>query len=70
MTPRRLRTKHRIVQPSLGKRPYNEVYYQWLSGEEDIGKEDKAEEVEGSHNQEGHPAMPMEETTEKGDDVG
>ena len=67
MAPRRLRTNHRIVQPSPGKRPYREVYYEWSSGEEDNGKEDKAEEVAGTQAPEGGQAIPMEETAEKGD---
>ena len=45
MAPQRLRTKHHIVQPSPCKHPYSEIYYEWSSGEEDNGKEDKVEEV-------------------------
>ena len=67
MAPKKLCTKHRIVQPSLGKRPYSEVYYEWSSGEEGDGKEDKVEEVEGTQAPEGGQAIPMEETAEKGD---
>ena len=55
------------VQPSPGKRPYSEVYSEWASGEENISKEDKAEEVVGSQINEGDQAIPMEESTEKGD---
>ena len=67
MAPQRFCTKHRIVQPLTGKCPYSKVYYEWLSGEEDNGKEEKAEEVAGNHVQEGGQAMPMEKTTEEGD---
>ena len=48
MAPQKLHAKHRIVQPSPGKRPYSEVYYELSSGEEDNGKEDKVEEVAGA----------------------
>ena len=34
MAPRRLQAKHRIVRPAPGKRPINEVYYEWSSDEE------------------------------------
>jgi hypothetical protein len=55
------------VQPSPGKHPYSEIYYEWSSGEEDNGKEDKAEEVAGTQAPEGGQAIPMEETADKGD---
>jgi hypothetical protein len=67
MAPQKLRAKHRIVQPSLGKCPYNEVYYELSSGEEDNGKEDKVKEVAGAQAPEGGQAVPMEETAEKED---
>ena len=62
-----LRKKHHIVRPSPGRRPYNEVYYELSSGEEDNGKEDKVEEVAGAQAPKGGQAVPTEETTEKGD---
>ena len=62
MALQKLRAKHRIVQPSPGKRPYSEVYYKLSSGEED-----KVEEVAGAHALEGGQAISMEETAEKGD---
>ena len=67
MAPQRLLTKHCIVQPSLGKLPYNEVYYEWSSREEDNVKEVKAEEVAENHVQEGGQAMPVEKTAKEGD---
>ena len=67
MAPQKLCAKHRIMQPSPGKRPYSEVYYEWSSGEEDNGKEDKVEEVAGTQAPEGGHAIPMEETVEKED---
>ena len=67
MAPQKLRAKHRIVQPSPGKCPYIEVYYELSSGEEDNGKEDKVEEVAGAQASGEGQAIPMEETTEKGD---
>ena len=33
MAPRRLHAKHRIIRPAPGKRPINEVYYEWSSDE-------------------------------------
>src|SRR3989337_56013 len=67
MAPQKLHAKHRIVQPSSGKRPYNEVYYELTSGEEDNGKEEKVEEVAGVQALEEGQAIPMEETAEKED---
>ena len=67
MAPQKLRAKHRIVQPSPGKCPYSEVYYELSSGEEDNGKEEKVKEFAGAQAPEGGQAIPMEETAEKGD---
>jgi hypothetical protein len=67
MAPQKLRAKHRIAQPSPGKRPYSEVYYELSSGEEDNGKQEKVEEVAGAQALKEGQAIPMVETAEKGD---
>ena len=68
MAPRRLRTKHRIVQPSPGKRPFSEVYYEWSSGEEDTDmKEGSGEVMEDRIRGKEDQAECTGETPEKGD---
>ena len=55
------------MQPSPGKRPFSEVYYEW-SREEDTGKKEEAGEVARSQIQEeGDQYMLTGETTEMGD---
>lgn len=48
MAPRRLFTKHYIIQLSPGKLLFSKVYYEWSSSEEDaIGQEETKEAIGG-----------------------
>ena len=68
MAPRKLRTKHGVVQPSPDKRPFNEVYYECSSGEEDTAlEEEPGKVVEDRIQEEGDQAVPSKEAPEKGD---